>query len=130
MITQDKPERLNKRDAILDHIFIHGTENSLRELINMLNKDSEITSLWFCGSRIDHMRCLGSEEIGWGISALPNDFDKAKMPKYHPHQVEIMVPIYGSVIIETYHPGAGIKQIEIQQGKSDYHIIKRKFAIE
>jgi hypothetical protein len=120
MIRKDSKGRLKRRDDILNRVFTESMDNSLDSLLNVLNHHNEFASMWFCGSRIDHSRCLGSKSIGWGISALPNDIDKASMPKYHPHQVEIMIPIQGSVCVETYTPHAGLYQTTIKQGKCDY----------
>ena len=123
MMRKDNADRLNRRDAVLDGIFVECTDNSLTRLLDTLNQHSEFTSMWFCGSRIDHMRCLGSEEIGWGVSALPGDFDKARMPKYHPHQVEIMIPIHGPVCVETYTRQEGLDKTTIEQGGIHEHIV-------
>lgn len=124
MITLGTPKQFSKQNEMLDLIF-NGTSNSLRELVNLLNNDQEVSSIWFCGNRIEHNRCLGSEEIGWGIAVLPNSFDQFKMPQYHPHQAEIIIPICGTVRIDTYHMEGGLKQIEIQRGRQDYQVIER-----
>lgn len=124
MIRKDRKGRLARRDEIMNRIFSDSMDNSLKDLLNFLSHHKEFASMWFCGSRIDHSRCIGSESIGWGISALPNDIDKASMPKYHPHQVEIMIPIQGSVCVETYTPHDGLDQTTIKQGKCDYAAIK------
>ena len=76
MIRKDSRGRLNRRDDILNWVFTDSMDNSLDSLLNVLNHHGEFAPMWFCGSRIDHSRCLCSELIGWGISALPNDIDK------------------------------------------------------
>lgn len=124
MITIGTPRQFSKQNEMLDQIF-NGSSNSLLQLVKLLNNGQEVSSIWFCGNRIEHDRCLWSEEIGWGIAALPGNYEQLKMPQYHPHQAEIMVPIYGTIHLETYHPEAGLKGVEIQRGKQDYHVIER-----
>jgi hypothetical protein len=114
MITRDTVSRMEKRDELLKRASMR--DDSLASLLEALNSNPEFSSMWFCGSRIDHANCLGSEEFGWGISALPGDYKKAGMPKYHPHQVEIIISIRGRICVETYAPGNGLKENVLEPG--------------
>jgi Arc/MetJ-type ribon-helix-helix transcriptional regulator len=55
------------------------------------------TSLYFAGSDVDHPYFLKSDALGFGIAVLPEDAEKAKLRKRHPHQVEVIFVLDGAL---------------------------------
>lgn len=63
-------------------------------------RESEESAVYLCGSRIDNEFCFGSEDIGFLVSALPEDAPKASVPGYHPGSTEVYVTFQGRLMIE------------------------------
>lgn len=120
MIIRDDEKMIAKRNKLARKVFVKGSKNKLRSLIDLLNQDPDVQRLVLCGSRVDYNYCLGSNKLCLGIVALPGGYRPGRMPAYHPHQTEIKVPIYGKLYLETYTPKQGIKKLILQQGQKEY----------
>ena len=62
-------------------------------------------SVYLAGMRLDNDHCLGSGDIGWSLSVLPEDADKASVPGYHPGSTEVYVTFQGNLVMEFLEDG-------------------------
>ncbi len=74
---------------------------NLRGLITAMKQssgsDTPSTSMYFAGADVDHPFFLKSDVLAIGIAVLPEDAEKAKAPKRHPHQVEVIFVLDGGL---------------------------------
>jgi hypothetical protein len=89
---------------ILAKSFQEGGQ-SLDALLGLMREQGEAV-IYLCGSRLDNDYCLGSHDISFAISVLPQDGCKAARPSYHPGSTEVYVAFQGSLIIESLHQGS------------------------
>jgi hypothetical protein len=86
----------------------------LDELISAMkdgsDKHSFLSSLYFAGSEVDHPFFLDNDKIAIGIAVLPEDSDKAGLRKRHPHQIEYIVVLQGSIIVNIKKIGITFKK--------------------
>jgi len=75
------------------------------------------TSMYFAGADVDHPYFLKSDALAIGIAVLPEDAEKAKARKRHPHQVEVIFVLEGG--LNLYIEGSA----PITLRKSDYYVI-------
>ena len=62
-------------------------------------KDPRLTSLYFAGADVDHPYFLKTDALAIGIAVLPEDAEKARKPKRHPHQTEVIFVLEGSLTL-------------------------------
>lgn len=109
--TQDKysNEYLSRR-KLLDDVFKKSIEQdrpsiSFELLTSIMRAESRknqfLSSIYFAGGQSDHPYFLNTENIAIGISVLPEDKEKAGLSKKHPHQIETIFVVEGSLRIFT-----------------------------
>jgi quercetin dioxygenase-like cupin family protein len=81
-----------------------------------------LSSLYFAGADVDHPYFLKNEAIAIGMAVFPEDAGKAGHPKRHPHQVEVVFVLQGSLNIfwgQKNHPQTRV----LREG--DFHVIEK-----
>jgi mannose-6-phosphate isomerase-like protein (cupin superfamily) len=77
------------------------------------------TSLYFAGADVDHPYFLHSEALGIGIAVLPEDAEKAKVRKRHPHQAEVMFVLDGGLCLHI----EGRPPLQLRKG--EHYVIEK-----
>ncbi len=103
---------------------IHSIE--LDELLLSMKNESIkhpfISSLYFAGSDVDHPFFLENNKIAAGIAVLPEDTKKAGLRKKHPHQIELIIVLQGSIklFVKQKH-----KTIHVVLQENEYYVITK-----
>jgi hypothetical protein len=83
---------------------------------------SFLSSLYFAGADVDHPYFLKNKAIAVGIAVLPEDVEKAGRPRRHPHQVEVVFVLQGSLRL---HSGENSNSRCAVLAAGDYQVIKK-----
>lgn len=92
---------------------LNEKDQSLDEMLRLMREKKEPV-IYLCGTRLDHNYCLGSDDISFTISVLPQDGCKAATPGYHPGSTEMYVAFQGSLIIESLKSGSITSEVSGQ----------------
>jgi quercetin dioxygenase-like cupin family protein len=81
-----------------------------------------LSSLYFAGADVDHSYFLKNDAIAVGLSVLPEDAEKAGHPKRHPHQVEVVFVLQGSLRLCLGKKAGGRSRVLT---RGDHHVIEK-----
>jgi mannose-6-phosphate isomerase-like protein (cupin superfamily) len=96
---------------------------NLIKLMKERSKDNEfLSSLYFAGCLGDHPFFLKNNKFAIGLAVLPEDSNKAGLLKSHTDQIEILVIIDGSILLEVEENHIMIKKA-LNEG--DIYIINK-----
>lgn len=124
---QTNVEKYNVRKNILLEVWREYNLKSgkkqaidLQHLIDIMKEKSQIhpylSSIYFAGSDVDHPFFLKNTKVAFGIAILPEDNEKAGIPKRHPRQIEIIIVIKGSLSL-LYDQDDQIKEQIIKENE-------------
>lgn len=130
----EEPDPFPRRDAVTDDgeslyalqsrlvaAALAEDDPSLDSLLaKMREAGPDAASLYLCGGRLDHDHAFGSRELGFLLSALPEDGAKCAVPGYHPASTEIQVVFQGSLVLEELIDGAVTDR---PLARSEVHVI-------
>ena len=96
----------------------------LPELVAAMKQQGKITPdlacLYFAGADVDHPYFLQNTALAFGISVLPENAEKAAKSKRHPHQVEVIFVLDGSLDLHV-EGRQGVEIHSLSQG--DHYVI-------
>lgn len=81
-----------------------------------------LSSFYFAGADVDHPYFLKNQAIAVGLAVLPEGAEKASHPKRHPHQVEVIFILQGSICLFWGKEAEHQNHVLIE---GDYHVIEK-----
>jgi len=88
---------------------LDSEEHSLNELLDLMREKGE-AALYLAGSRLDNDFGFGSQDIGWLLTVMPEDGEKASVPGYHPGSTEVFVTFQGELTVECLEDGEVVEK--------------------
>jgi mannose-6-phosphate isomerase-like protein (cupin superfamily) len=110
----ENEDRYERQSDIVREAIAKGA-GSLGALLRGMRESGE-SAVYFCGSRRDHDLCFESDEVGWLVTALPEDGPKAATPGYHPGSTETYIPFQGRLTMEILDDGE-VRSREIRRNE-------------
>ncbi len=88
---------------------LESEDHGLDRLLELM-RGKEEAALYLAGTRLDHDFGFGSEDIGWLISVMPEDREKAAVPGYHPGSTEVYITFQGQLSLEVLEDGQVVEK--------------------
>jgi len=110
----DKSKNSGYHSLLLDHLI-----DTIR---TAAAENPDLASFYFSGGFEDHPYFIKTDNFAIGLSVLPEDEKKLRVIKKHPHQVEIIVVVRGSILVDIRQTDKWKREI-LEQG--NYFLINR-----